>query len=101
MCGGQLTIDINPMPAVRPAAAVVPARPVSIPPAVVRGVALLAVSTGVEWALRRMAGNAARSAVRSLIPGASSAVSRPAKAEGPREVSVDEILYVRKVQLRR
>ena len=63
--------------------------------------ALLAVSTGVEWALRRMAGNAARSAVRSLVPGASNGVSRPVKAEGPRDLTVDEFLYVRKVQLRR
>jgi hypothetical protein len=99
-CGHQLTIDL---PAVRPTGAVQPVKPlaisVPIPPAVVRGVAVLALSTGVEWMLRRMAGNAAKAAGRSLIPGAGS--SKQLKAGEPRQVTIDEVLYVRKVQLRR
>jgi hypothetical protein len=62
--------------------------------------AVLALSTGEEWILRRAAGNAAKAAGRSLLPGS----SRPAKQLGssePRQVTVDEVLYVRKVQLRR
>lgn len=99
-CGHQLTIDV---PAVRPVTAVQPtANPinVSIPPSVVRGVAVLALSTGVEWMLRRMAGNAAKAAGRSLIPGTGTP-AKQLKDGGPREVTVDEFLYVRKVQLRR
>jgi hypothetical protein len=62
--------------------------------------AVLALSTGVEWVLRRAAGNAVKAAGRSLVPG-SSTPSGQLKAREPREVTVDEILYVRKVQLRR
>ena len=97
-CGSQLTVAA--LPAVRPPMQVIQARPVSIPPSVMRGVAVLALSTGAEWLLRRMAGNAAKAAGRSLVP-TSVLPSRQVKAQGPTEVSVDEIVYVRKVQLRR
>lgn len=96
-CGHQLTVTV---PAVQPAASALPSIPVAIPPSVVRGVAVLALSTGIEWAMRRVAGNAARAAGRALVPG-SSQPSRQARDASPREVSVDEIVYVRKVQLRR
>jgi hypothetical protein len=74
---------------------------VPIPPAVIRGAAMLALGTGVEWMMRRMAGNAVRAAGRSLIPGGNNAPAKQLSAAGPREVTVDEVLYVRKVQLRR
>ena len=97
-CGYQLTPSL---PAVRPVTQVlIPAKPVAIPPSVVRGAALLALTTGAEWLLRRMAGNAAKAAGRSLVPS-SVLPSKQVKTQGPQEVSVDEILYVRKVQLRR
>jgi hypothetical protein len=96
-----LTIDL---PAVRSNAALQPTKPaslsVSIPPSVVRGAAVLALSTCAEWVLRRMAGNAARAAGRSLIPGAS-APQKQLKAQEPRQVTIEEALYIRKVQLRR
>lgn len=89
------------LPAVStPTAPALPARAVSIPPSVVRGVAVLALGTGLEWVMRRMAGNAAKAAGRALVT-ASPLPGKQVKSAGPREVSVDEIVYVRKVQLRR
>lgn len=99
-CGHQLTIDV--LPARRPAPAVPAPRPVtvSIPPSVVRGVAVLALGTGVEWMLRRVAGNAVKVAGRSLLPGASASSAKQLQ-QAPRDLTINEILYVRKVQLRR
>ena len=101
-CGHPLTVDqvsvhstAKPVPVQQ-----MPTVTVPIPPAVIRGAAMLALGTGVEWMLRRMAGNAARAAGRSLIPGGNNSPAKQLNA-GPREVTVDEILYVRKVQLRR
>ncbi len=65
-CGSQLTAAT--LPAIRPPTQVIQARPVSIPPSVMRGVAILALSTGAEWLRRRLAGNAASAAGRSLVP---------------------------------
>ncbi len=95
-CGHQLTITV---PSVRATTASVAVKPVSIPPSVVGGVAVLALTTGVEWVMRRMAGNAARAAGRALVTRNSTPL--PTKASAPSEVSVDEIVYIRKVQLRR
>jgi hypothetical protein len=69
----------------------------------VGSVAVLAVGTGIEWLARRMAGSAARAAGRALIGGQDSAVvaTTPKPAPRPDDVTVDEFLYVRKVQLRR
>jgi hypothetical protein len=65
--------------------------------------AVLAVGTGLEWLARRMAGTAAKAASRALIgldrPGAP--VAKPKPSSVPEAVTVDEVLYIRKVQLRR
>jgi hypothetical protein len=93
-CGHQLTVNL---PAVR--SPNLPAVRRAIPPSLVGSVAVLAVGTGIEWLARRMAGSAARAAGRALI-----GQERPlAPAPSPRldDVTVDEVLYVRKVQLRR
>ena len=102
-CGHQLTIDqVTVRSSAKPATSFqqMPTVTVPIPPAVIRGAAMLALGTGVEWMLRRMAGNAARAAGRSLVPGGGSVPAKHLNA-GPREATVDEVLYVRKVQLRR
>jgi hypothetical protein len=61
--------------------------------------AVLAVGTGLEWLARRMVGSAARAAGRALIGDESAPTAKPAPRRD--DVTVDEILYVRKVQLRR
>jgi hypothetical protein len=85
-----------------------PAQSRALPPTLVGSVAALAVGTGIEWLARRMAGGAARAATRAagraivprLTPRAD--VSKPAaKAPSENVTVVDEIVYVRKVQLRR
>ena len=93
-CGHQLTVNLPAVRSVSP-----PARMPSIPPSLVGSVAVLAVGTGLEWLTRRLAGSAARAAGRALV---GSKPNLPARTQptGP-DVSVDEVLYVRKVQLRR
>jgi hypothetical protein len=97
-CGHQLTVNL---PAVRDETMPVPATK-GLPPSLIGSVAVLAVGTGLEWLARRMAGNAARAAGRALVPSerASPATPRNAQAEAP-EVTIDEVVYVRKVQVRR
>jgi hypothetical protein len=65
--------------------------------------AVLAVGTGIEWLARRMAGSAARAAgraaTRALVgpePSQPPAVRPPARG-----VTIDEVVYVRKIQVRR
>jgi hypothetical protein len=95
-CGHQLTVNL---PAVRPRN--LPIRVQSLPPSLVGSVAVLAVGTGLEWLARRLVGNASRAAGRALIGRDNSpATTRPAKPTSP-DVSVNEVLYVRKVELRR
>jgi hypothetical protein len=61
---------------------------------------VLAVGTGLEWLARRMAGSAARAAGRALVGADRTPSTKPApRPDG--DVTVDEVLYVRKVQLRR
>ena len=74
----------------------------ALPQPLVRSVAVLAVGTGIEWLARSFAGSAARAAGRALV-GIERAPPTPASkpAELPREAVVDEVLYIRKVQLRR
>jgi len=72
-----------------------PMRAPSLPASFVGSVAVLAVGTGLEWLARRLAGPAARAAGRALISQASG------QRGGADDVTVDEVLYVRKVQLRR
>jgi hypothetical protein len=96
-CGRQITVNL---PAVQESNLPAPVR--SIPPSLVGSVALLAVGTGVEWLARRMASNAARAVGRAIVnrelPArpARKAPQRPADA-----ITIDEIVYIRQVNLRR
>ena len=94
-CGHQFTVNL---PAVRSRS--LPAVRRTLPPSLVGSVAVLAVGTGIEWLARRMAGSAARAAGRALI-GQDRSVTAAKPAPRPEDVTVDEVLYVRKVQLRR
>jgi hypothetical protein len=96
-CGHQLTITL---PAVSESN--LPARSRALPPSLVGSMAVLAVGTGLEWLARRMAGTAAKAAGRALI-GADRAQPPAPKRAAPSDdtVTVDEVLYIRKVQLRR
>jgi hypothetical protein len=95
-CGHQFTVNL---PAVRENR--LPVRTSrAIPPSLVGSVAVLAVGTGIEWLARRMAKPAARAAGRALI-GAGDR-SLPAKRDGgSANVTIDEVVYVRKVEVRR
>jgi hypothetical protein len=94
-CGHQLTVNL---PAV--SARNLPAVRKNLPPSLVGSVAVLAVGTGLEWLARRMAGSAARAAGRALIGQERPVIpAKPVARNG--DVTIDEILYVRKVQLRR
>ena len=94
-CGHQFTVNL---PSVR--ASNLPAvKRSSLPPSLVGSVAVLAVGTGLEWLARRMVGQAARAAGRALIGSDQPAPTKPATRQD--DVTVDEVLYVRKVQLRR
>lgn len=86
-CGFRFTVNL---PAVR--RPTLPAvRPQSIPPSFVGSMAVLALGTGIEWLARRFARDAARAAGRALIE----------RTDRPEADSVEEMLYIRKVQIRR
>ena len=72
----------------------------NIPTSLVGSVAVLAVGTGIEWLARRMAGSAARAAGRAIV-GTDRPL--PAKRQQPQtsSVTIDEVVYVRKVEVRR
>jgi len=110
-CGHQLTVNLPALsraegpalsrvegPAVRPSR--LPAARRAIPPSLIGSVAVLALGTGLEWLARRAAGSAAKAAGRALVSSQERLPARPSSTP-PRDVSVDEVLYVRKVQLRR
>jgi hypothetical protein len=86
------------LPAVRETR--LPVRSPALPPSLVGSVAVLAVGTGLEWLARRMASSAARAAGRALIGAERSPTTTKSRSE-PESVTVDEVLYIRKVQLRR
>jgi hypothetical protein len=94
-CGHQFTVNL---PAVR-SARLPSVRRGGLPPSLVGSVAVLAVGTGLEWLARRMVGSAARAAGRALVGVDHGPETKPAPR--PDDVTVDEVLYVRKVQLRR
>jgi hypothetical protein len=77
--------------------------PRAIPPSLIGSIAVLAVGTGLEWLARRLAGSTARAAGRALInrEAATPSKAQPAAISDEDEVTVDEFLYVRKIQLRR
>lgn len=95
-CGHQLTVNL---PAVREETLPVPATK-GLPPSLIGSVAVLAVGTGLEWLARRMAGNAARAAGRALVSSERAKPPAPLQAQPP-DVTIDEVVYVRKVQVRR
>jgi hypothetical protein len=99
-CGHQLTVNL---PALRQSR--LPAGPQAIPRSLIGSVAVLAVGTSIEWLARRFAGSAARGAVRAAgralvrqdrVPTTKTGAASPAK-----NVSIDEVIYVRKIELRR
>ncbi len=74
----------------------------SLPASFVGSVAVLAVGTGLEWAARRIVPSAAKAAGRAIIGQDRTPAARGKKiGESPDDVSVDEVLYIRKVQMRR
>jgi hypothetical protein len=95
-CGHQFTVNL---PAVHESQ--LPLRQSrAIPPSLVGSMAVLAVGTGIEWLARRMAGTAARAAGRALIGGERQ--QPPARRpQDPQTVTIDEVVYVRKVEVRR
>ena len=96
-CGHQFTVNL---PAVRSVGLPQVQRSRAIPPSLVGSVAVLALGTGAEWLARRLAGSATRAVARKML-GGNSQVPAKAQTPAPRDVTVDEVLYVRKVSLRR
>jgi hypothetical protein len=94
-CGHQFTVNL---PAVKESRLPAVKRG-GLPPSLVGSVAVLAVGTSLEWLARRMVGSAARSAGRALIGTDRTPETKPAPQSD--DTTVEEILYVRKVQLRR
>ena len=89
------------LPAVQKSALPVPGAR-ALPPSLVGSVAVLAVGTGIEWLARRMAGSAARAAGRALVGADRPATPAPRpNGDTLTDVTVHEVVYVRKVQLRR
>lgn len=70
-----------------------------LPPSLIGSVAVLAVGTSLEWLARRMVGSAARAAGRALVGAEAKVATKPAPQKD--DVTIDEVLYIRKVQLRR
>ena len=99
-CGHQFTVNL---PAVRSVGLAKVERSSAIPPTLVGSVAVLALGTGAEWLARRLAGSATRAVAKAVLGGGRNLPTTPSKAQpsAPRDVTVDEILYVRKVSLRR
>jgi hypothetical protein len=97
VCGHQFTVNLpavseSRLPAVKRSA---------IPPSLVGSVAVLAVGTSLEWLARRMMGSVVRSAGRALVGGSNRPEPTPPARRREDDVTVDEVLYIRKVQLRR
>src|SRR6476661_4715396 len=97
-CGHQFTVNL---PAVRSVGLPQVQRSRAIPPSLVGSVALLAVGTGAEWLARRLAGSATKAVARKMLGGSSTQTPAKAQPPAPHNVTVDEVLYVRKVSLRR
>ena len=93
-CGHQFTANL---PVVQ-TPNLLPVKARAIPPSLVGSVAVLAVGTGIEWLARRLAKTAAIAAGRALVGQSGQPAAR---RTAPDDVTVNEMLYVRKVQLRR
>jgi hypothetical protein len=96
-CGHQFTVNL---PVVRESRLPARATRSSLPPSLVGSVAVLAVGTGIEWLARRMANSAARAAGRALV-GAAKPQPPAVRPTAARGVVIDEVVYVRKVEVRR
>jgi hypothetical protein len=97
-CGHQFTVNL---PAVRSVGLPQVQRSRGLPPSLVGSVAVLALGTGAEWLARRLAGTATRAVARKMLGSSPSQVPAKAQPSAPTDVTVDEVLYVRKVSLRR
>jgi hypothetical protein len=96
VCGHQFTVNL---PAVHESR--LPARSGGgIPPSLVGSVAVLAVGTGIEWLARRLMNSAARAAGRALV-GAESPRPPAPRSSTAESVTIDEMVYVRKIEVRR
>lgn len=93
-CGHQITVNLPAVPESH-----LPAPVRAIPPSLVGSVALLAVGTGIEWLARRAASNAFRAVGRAIVTRGSRAPAK--RATPPEHVTIDEIVYVRQVHIRR
>jgi len=94
-CGRQLTVELPAITQSR-----LPARSQPIPPSLVGSVAVLALGTGIEWLARRLAGSAARAAGRALV-GQDRQVSPAGPPQPPPVETTEELVYLRRVRLRR
>jgi len=99
-CGHQFTVNL---PVVQNLGLPERREQRGLPPTLVGSVAVLALGTGAEWLARRLAGTAVRSAARAVLGRQSNLPAATSKSAltTPRDVTVDEVLYIRKVQLRR
>jgi hypothetical protein len=96
-CGHQFAVAL---PAVRSVNLPERREQHGLPPSIVGSVALLALGTGAEWLARRLAGTAARTATKAVL-GRGRNLPAKSTASSPQDVTVDEVLYIRKVQLHR
>jgi hypothetical protein len=99
-CGRQITIDVPSLPAIRAPDLPVPIR--SVPPSLIGSVAVLALGTGLEWAARRLGSGAAKGAARAAgraLLNRGGATPRAPQAETT--AFVEELIYIRQVQVRR
>src|SRR5688572_9262423 len=97
-CGHQFTVNL---PAVRSVGLPQVRRSRAIPPSLVGSVAVLALGTGAEWLARRLAGTATRAVARKMLGSNNAKLPAKPQPATPSDVTVDEVLYVRKVSVRR
>jgi hypothetical protein len=97
-CGHQFTVNL---PVVQNLGLTERQTQRGLPPSIVGSVALLALGTGAEWLARRLASTAVRSATKAVLGRNLPANTRKSALTTPKDVTVDEVLYIRKVQLRR
>jgi hypothetical protein len=95
-CGRQITVNL---PEVRPSS--LPAEVRTIPPSLIGSVAVLALGTGLEWAARRLATGAAKSAARAAGRALlSRGTASQTQAHNDAAVRiVEEVLYIRQVRI--
>jgi hypothetical protein len=96
VCGHQFTVNLPAVHETR-----LPARTSGgLPPSVVGSVAVLAAGTALEWLARRLMNSAARAAGRALVSADPLQPPAPRPSASP-DVTIDEVLYVRKIEVRR